>query len=253
MARIGPEGFVRCVEVDGLLVILAQQCPVHESPFEGIDMPGSAARWVKSNCNNPKLVKDLLRFLFDASAAGVNCWFLVGGGLIRSGSASLVHCFVGELFVFQLTDAQAAIQGVDRQGMCLGRGRVPLPQVQSPVSIAISLEGIDLLTSKITQTTPFIGRLHYEVLADGGGPWCVRMDYEMGNQHRHAWDYPKRPLWGKGMLDFSFLPIAPDPSVATNFKGPLALFVRLCAMSPPEQSESRRAISNTVATLVDVI
>jgi hypothetical protein len=55
------------------------------------------------------------------------------------------------------------------------------------------------------------------------------------------------------MLDVSFLPIAPDPSVATNFKGPVVLFARLCEMSPPEQSESRRAISNAVATLIEVV
>jgi hypothetical protein len=70
-------------------------------------MQGPAATWVKANCTNPKLVKDLQRFLFDANAAGVNCWFLVGSGLIRSGAASLVHCFAKELFAFQLTDAQA--------------------------------------------------------------------------------------------------------------------------------------------------
>ncbi len=216
-------------------------------------MQGPAVNWVRANCTNPKLVKDLLRFLFDANAAGVNCWFLIGGGLVRSGTASLVHYFVRELFVFQLTNAQAAIQGVDRRGMCLGRSRVPLPEMKLVANLAISLERMDLLNATVTQTMPLVGRLHYEVVADGGGPWCVQVDYEMGNQHRHAWDYPERPLWGKGMLDVSFLPIAPDPSVATNFKGPVVLFARLCEMSPPEQSESRRAISNAVATLIEVV
>jgi hypothetical protein len=142
---------------------------------------------------------------------------------------------------------------IDRRGMCLGRGRVPLPEMKPVANLAISLERMDLLNATVTQTMPLVGRLHYEVVTDGGGPWCVRVDYEMGNQHRHAWDYPERPLWGKGMLDVTFLPIAPDPSVVTNFKGPVVLFDRLCEMSPPEQSESRRATSNAVAPLIEVV
>jgi hypothetical protein len=145
------------------------------------------------------------------------------------------------------------MRGVDRKGLCLGRNRMPFEETAPPTTPAISLDRFELLNSTIAQTTPMVGRVHYEVLANGGGPWCVRMDYEMANQHRHAWDYPERPLWGKGMLDVSFLQVAPDPSVATNFKGPMALFVRLCEMSPPEQAKSRRAISNAVATLVEVI
>jgi hypothetical protein len=42
-------------------------------------------------------------------------------------------------------------------------------------------------------------------------------------------------------------------TTAARFKGPIALFVRLCEMSPPDQADSRPAISNVVAALVDVI
>ena len=212
----------------------------------------AAITWVKANCTHAKAVKDLSRFLFDANAAGVNCWFLAGGSLVRSGHATLVHCFAGELFAFPLTDAQAALRGVNRSGLCTGRDPYSLTLLRRPESVAISLDRLELLNAAITQTTPIVGRVHYEVLANGGAPWCVRMDYQLGSQHQHAWDYPQRPLWGKGMLDISFLPLAPEPSVATNFKGPLALFVRLCAMSPPEQADSRPAISNAVGTLVEV-
>ncbi len=103
-------------------------------------MQGAAATWVRSNCTNPKMVREVLRFLFDANAADVNCRLLIGGGLIRSGAAMLVHCFGGELFVFQLTDAQAAMQGVERRGMCLGHGRIPSPQTRARAKLAISLD-----------------------------------------------------------------------------------------------------------------
>lgn len=66
-------------------------------------------------------------------------------------------------------------------------------------------------------------------------------------------DYPERPLWGKGMLDLSFPSIAAGPGKATNFKGPLAVFVRLCAVSSPQRPDGRPPISNAVAALVDVV
>jgi hypothetical protein len=132
-------------------------------------MRGAAATWVRSNCINAKMVKDLLRFLFDASAAGANCWFLIGGGLLRSGSATLVHCFVGELFVFQLTDRQAALQGADSRTMCSGLGRSPFQQMRAPANVAISLDRLELLNTALNQTTPIFGRVDYEVLANGGG------------------------------------------------------------------------------------
>jgi hypothetical protein len=212
----------------------------------------AAVTWVKTNCTHPKAVKDLSRFLFDANAAGVNCWFLAGGNLVRSGHATLVHCFCGELFTFPLTDAQAAARDVNRSGLCTGRSPYSLALVPRPENVAISLDRLELPNALITQSTPIVGRLHYEVLASGGLPWCVRLDYELAAQHRHAWDYPQRLLWGKGMLDISFLPIAPEPQRVTSYRGPLVLFARLCAMSPPEQADSRPAISNAVGVLVDV-
>ena len=68
-----------------------------------------------------------------------------------------------------------------------------------------------------------------------------------------AWEYPNRPLTGKGFLDVSFLPIAPSESFVANFEGPLSMFIRLCEMSPPDSAESRRPTSNTAATLVQII
>ncbi len=73
-------------------------------------MQTAAAAWVNANCAIPTVRSDLLHVLSEASLAGVDCWVLIGGGLISSGAATLLHCFAGELFAFQLTDAQAALQ-----------------------------------------------------------------------------------------------------------------------------------------------
>jgi hypothetical protein len=221
--------------------------------IEDIAMQGPAINWARSNCTAPKVVKDLSRFLFDANAAGVNCWFLIGGGLVRSGIPSLVHWFGRELFVFQLSDAQAAIRGVDRQTMCVGRGHVPAMETQSPEYPAISLNRLELLGQTLPQTEPLVGHLYYQVLANGSGPWCVRLEYGIENQYRKAWCYPRTTmLFGNGMIDVTFSPITLEPAMAVPFKGPLALFARLFKMSPLGQPDSDSPISNTVATLVDV-
>jgi hypothetical protein len=44
----------------------------------------------------------------------------------------------------------------------------------------------------------------------------VRLDYQMREQYRHAFDYSQRPLWGKGKLDISFLPIVATPSRSSS-------------------------------------
>jgi len=98
-----------------------------------------------------------------------------------------------------------------------------------------------------------VGRLHYEVLNSGGGNWCVRLDYDLPGGRRIAWDYPGRPLWGKGMIDVRFLPMAPSPDVATKHRGPLILFATLCEMSPPGQPQKGRPISTPCAALVELI
>lgn len=212
-----------------------------------------AVNWVRGNCIYPEAIRDLSRSLSDADAAGADCWFVIGGDLVRSAHATLVHWCAGELFVFPLTDAQAAARGVGRNGMRIDR-TASRPDLAPPrVGMAISLERLELRDAAVSETTRLFARVHYEVLANGGSPWCARIDFDLPGRHQAGWDYPERPLWGKGMLDISFPPIAREPAQATNFKGPLAVFVRLCAVASPRRPEGRPPISNAVAGLVDVV
>ena len=187
----------------------------------------------------------------EAVATGHDCFFILGGKLTKKKTPFLLHCFGEEMFIFQLTDAQAAARGVQRDTMCSGRNRCAI--IGSLPKPIISINRFELKDAAITQSQPIIGRIHYHLERDNTGPFCVRLDYAVNSGNRVAWDYPQRPLWGKGMLDVAFMPIAPEAELVANFKGPLVLFVRLLEMSPPEQTNSRLPISNTGAALVDVL
>jgi hypothetical protein len=219
--------------------------------FEEIAMR-TAVNWVKANCKCPPTMADLLRTLSEVTAAGVNCWACIGGALTNSGSAMLMSCFAGELFVFQLTDSQAYARGVSRVGMHVGRDRSRLPQMQPPARHLISLNRLEFLHQKLKPTTPFIGRVEYEVLASGHD-LCARMDYYTEGLQRHTWFEPRRPMWGKGMLDVAFSPIASHLPGGTRLTGPLPVFVRLFDMQHPGDVNSRRPISNTVAALLEIV
>src|SRR5258706_14716344 len=67
-----------------------------------------AIGWVRANCLDPKLRSDLSQKLKDAMQRRVDCWFAVGPVLTRERTAYMIHCFAGELFIFQLTAEQAA-------------------------------------------------------------------------------------------------------------------------------------------------
>jgi len=63
--------------------------------------------WVEASCPEPKVRADLLRHLKEALGRGVGCSFLLGSDLTRSGKPTMVYCFCGELFTFELTADQA--------------------------------------------------------------------------------------------------------------------------------------------------
>lgn len=212
----------------------------------------AAIQWVRANCPTRQVSWDVKAALEDADAAGANCWFVIGSRMTKGRVPYFIHCFAGEVFIFQLTEAQAKATGVHPMGMGKHRETRPDPIPAAPPPV-ISLERFELRDTALTQTMPIVGRLHYEVLADGGGPWCVRLDYDLPGGRRVAWDMPERTLWGKGTIDVQFLPIAPTPDIATKYRGPLVLFARLFEMSPPELTHTRRPISTVCAALVDLL
>lgn len=210
----------------------------------------TANAWVQANCPNPKLRQDVAAAIATAQAERSDCWFIFGSKLTRRLVPYLLHCFGDEMFVFQLTEAQAAARGVKPGVLCSARHRHPLDD--APPKPIVSVERFELKDAVLSQSQPIIGRVHYEVRANFTGRVGVRLDYALGESSRTAWDYTERPLWGKGMLDVAFMPIAPEAAAATDFRGPLAMFVHLVDAGGPPGSRPRRPISNIGAALVEI-
>jgi hypothetical protein len=151
-------------------------------------MPGAADNWVRSNCSSRKLAQETVQFLKQCSYAGLDCSFVVGGGLTRSGNAGLLHCFACEVFIHQLTDAQAATMGVGRDRSCCGYANKKSPLMRRAERDFASLRRLEILNPTLTVTTPIVGRLEYELLAEEPKAWCLRLDYSLGQMTRAARD-----------------------------------------------------------------
>jgi hypothetical protein len=211
----------------------------------------TAIAWVRNNCSNPKLLEDFASFVDEAAAKRANCRFIFGSGLTRREAPFLVHSFGNEMFIFQLSEAQAAARGA-KPGV-LASMRYPHPLEESPNKPILSIERFELQDAVFAQPRPIIGRVHYEMPAGLTGNVCVRLDYLLESGNQTAWDYTRWPLWGKGVLDVKFSPIALKAAFVTDLKGPVVMFVHLVEVTEPVGSPPRRPISNTGAALVDIV
>lgn len=210
----------------------------------------TALAWVQANCPLRALQRDVGQFLDASAARGHDCWMVIGRDLTRRRQPFLLQCFADELFVFQLTEQQAAARDVGPAGLLQGSNPRKLGVRADPPLVAI--ERFEVEGHALTCRQPIVGRLRYDVGAGIASDVCVRLDYALGRDSHTAWDYTHRALQGRGELEVRFLPIAPEPVAAVGFRGPLALFVHVVEVREPVGSLHHRPVSNAAATLVDV-
>jgi hypothetical protein len=216
-------------------------------------MYGAAVNWVRAECISPELARQTAHFLNACSAAGLDCSFVVGGALTRSGNAGVLNCFAGEVFVHQLTDAQAAAMGVARDGTCCTHSNKRSQVMRPPPRVALSLGRLEMLGPTLTPTTPIVGRLEYQLLGGEPEAWCLRLDYSLGQMTRVARDFRQPPLWGKGVLDIAFESMAAVGPVPPGLKGPAVMFARIIELSRPNDLGPGCPVSNAAAAMVEVV
>ena len=83
----------------------------------------------------------------------------------------------------------------------------------------------------------------------------MRLDYSLGRGGCvTSWDYPSRPLAGSGQVRFTCPPLAlAGPDSTRRYQGPLAVFLRLCAVEPAKDVVLRQPLSNACATLIEIV
>ena len=68
-------------------------------------------------------------------------------------------------------------------------------------------------------------RLHYEVVTDQPGDWCVRLDFVLGKEYFVTWFRPYKPIWGSQTSDI-LISSETFGTASTGFRGPVVLFAR---------------------------
>ena len=67
----------------------------------------AAIAWIRSHVPDPRIQADFVRHFDGSSQQGRNCYLAIGPRLTTDGKPRLVHCFCDNLFIFELTPAQA--------------------------------------------------------------------------------------------------------------------------------------------------
>lgn len=214
----------------------------------------AAVRWMEANCRDVQLRADLKRKLKDAMQRQSDCWFGIGPVLTKERAPYLIHCYAGELFIFQLTDRQAAAILPAANALASSVDQRPPGSNRRADETLVSLAGLELDRPFLTSGEPITGSVQYEVQGELPTEYCLRLDYQLGLADAVSWNRPEQILAGTGRIRFAFNRLADSiwPSVR-NHRGPIALFLRVCTWPSTDQLSRRRAISNTCGALVDCL
>ena len=214
----------------------------------------AAINWVRSNCTDPKLQVDLSRKLKDVLQRKVDCWFAVGQALTRERVPYMIHCFAGQLFIFQLSNAQAAglMLAPDAMAACTD----PRPAAASVRATPqlMSLSKFELDKPSLTPNDRITGSVDYEIEGEIPAVYCLRLDCSLGlSGDETSWTSPEQVLSRAGQFRFSFDALRESAwPFVLHHRGPLALFLRVYSHATSDDIALRRPISDTCGTLVDV-
>jgi hypothetical protein len=212
----------------------------------------AAIAWVRGNCTDQRLRSDLSRKLKDALQRRYDCWFAVGQTLTKERAPYMIHCFAGELFIFQLSPAQAAGLLLAPNASCASRDPRESTREPRPRDLPVSITKLELDTPALRPGERIEGSIEYEVEGVAVTPYCLRLDCLSGlSGDEIAWNLPSQQLDHSGKIHFSFDPLwgsVPWP-FAPLHQAPVTMFVQM--FSWHEEVRNRHALSNTCGTLID--
>jgi hypothetical protein len=209
---------------------------------------------MRGNVIDPRLHQDFERHFDHAARQGTNCYLALGPGLAKDGKPRLIHCFSGELFVFELTLAQSRQYklnpGQVMWGMCKG-----LPENVGTGEPVVSISDLTIVRAdNLPLAHPIIAELSIDTNGVHIGPCVVRLDYEVpGLRNTVCWHYFEFGIGLGGRMRCQYLPVKKPDMVTMPTPGPLALFFRLCALPDPKIVENRQPISNILGTIVSPV
>lgn len=211
-----------------------------------------ASGWVQANCPDPAVGSDLIRRLTEAEDKRLSCSFTIGAALTKSGTPCLVHCYAGQLFVFQLTPDQAQRLEIGQKRMRCTE-HVESQAADPNLSIYVSLDELDIENgNNLSNSAPITGRCTYSKRGTWLGPFAVGLEFLLkGVGNVLAWDHHTEGIpQPDGVWRFSFPPICECFGQASaTWTGTTAVLLRLYT---PPSVQGGTPFSNACAALIDV-
>lgn len=220
----------------------------------GVPAKGAARNkivaWVTQNNKfgpTSGIVKDMSNAVDQEIHRVNNLTLAFGSGLTRSGKAHIVTTWAGEVFTFDLTDAQARKMGVKPSSVDFSTGTKSLDKRQTPAIATVQGLAIDN-ANNLDGAKPITGVITVVAGQPLPATMAVRLSYMVGKSTVSSFHYPK-PGQNGGKIAFSFGKINGN---GRAFAGPLVVFVELVTITEQNGNIDATTLSNTVATLVDV-
>ncbi len=210
--------------------------------------------WVKRNCPDPRVLKDVIGRLDQAAASGF-LLLVFGNRLTKSRSPYLVVSHYSEMFAFELTSRQLKNMGVppDVLGAVIRKWpREEAATANDPV-IALTNLVIDNADRQVA-AAPVTGHVDYQSSLPLIEGVSIRMSFDLpGGATISHYDHPMGPLPSRGTLRFQLTPLKNAMNERSReLPGTLPVFCNLCRQSPEGRAPDV-LLSNTCATLIDVI
>jgi hypothetical protein len=210
----------------------------------------AALAWIRANVSDQRFHQDFERHFDQATEERSNCFLALGPGLARNGKPHLIHCFCGELFVFEMSPLQALKYKLTPWQVMWGISK--RADQNNPIAepvIAISNLEIEQ-SDNLPVDQPIIANISYDTNGVQLGPCVFRLDYEVPPlRSTVGWHYVDQRIPARGRIRCQFAPVK-KPNLEMQESGPLAMFLRLCTLPDPLSVENRQPISNSAAELV---
>lgn len=211
----------------------------------------AALVWIRSNVPDQKVHAYFKQHFDEAAKNERNFYFAFGPQLTHNAKPYLMHCFCGELFVFEMTSAQAEAYKLSPGRVMLGMTKAT-SHVQCDWEPFVTVSDLEIeRADNLSVNDPIVASFSYQT-AEILRPCCVRLDYEVpGLRSTAAWHYLEQHLPQHARIRCEFGPVK-KPGMEVKLSAPLAMFFRICTLPDSKNIDNRVPISNIIAGLVSM-
>ena len=181
-------------------------------------------------------------------AAGRNVHLVIGKGLVKSGTTSVLCIWNGTFFAFPLTQQQDQAMAFPKLTVVKKPGdksgwRLTEPRAQL---LDLTFTKADAVDGKQNLT----GSVKYQRLDTEAGHYSLRVQYLVNDTRVTAYHHLGQTLpKSEAEIEFSFPPVL---SEKVTHKGPLPVFVELVTFATEERRGEPALASNTLGQIVTV-